>query len=121
MECFHCGKNIGRLRKFLDQEYCSDAHREAHRKKQNDLALDFLLKTKPHFAPKPRADDQPDPVEATTASKSALLVEIPPPVAIPQPAEFWTSRMPYAVPSAGQPPSAVSIARNSSPIESSNA
>jgi len=41
-------------------------------------------------------------VESTTA-ESALPVEIGLPVEIPQPAEFWTSYMPYAVPSAGQP------------------
>src|SRR5438876_3351668 len=97
MECLHCGKNIGRLRKFLDQEYCSDAHREAQRKKQNDLALDFLLKTKPRFAPEPRDDEQSDPVEATKAADTAQ------PVDIPQPAEFWTSLMPYAVPGGGAP------------------
>ena len=50
MECLHCGKNIDPIRKLRDQEYCSNSHREAHRKKLNALALDFLLKTKPHFA-----------------------------------------------------------------------
>src|SRR5229473_649031 len=121
MECLHCGKSIGPIRKLRDQEYCSNSHREAHRKKQNALALDFLLKTKPHFAPEPRGDEQPEPVKATTAPATAQLAdvpqpaEIPPPAAIPKPvavptavevphpAEFSASRVPYAVPGAGEP------------------
>src|SRR5216684_4482806 len=86
MECLHCGKSIGPIRKLRDKEYCSNSHREAHRKKQNALALDFLLKTKPHFAPESRGDEQPEPVTATTAPATAQVADVPQRVEIPEPA-----------------------------------
>ncbi|HXI39979.1 MAG TPA: hypothetical protein VNH83_08370 [Bryobacteraceae bacterium] len=47
MECLHCGKKLGVVRKLQKDEFCSAAHRKAYAKKQNDDALDFLMKSKP--------------------------------------------------------------------------
>ena len=52
MKCLHCGKKLGVLRKLQkNDEFCSTAHRKAYAKKQNDDALDFLLKSKPILRP----------------------------------------------------------------------
>src|SRR5690348_17258035 len=75
MECLHCGKKIGVLRKLQDQEFCSAAHRKAYHKKQDELALDFLLRTKPRFVPvpadRPAPEPQPAPVAAGFVTESA--------------------------------------------------
>jgi len=69
MKCLHCGKKLGVLRKLQkNDEFCSTAHRKAYAKKQNDDALDFLLKSKPVLRPplQPVADAErpaPAPVE----------------------------------------------------------
>ena len=62
MDCAYCGKKIGALRKLQDGEFCSTAHRKAYLKKQNDLALDFLLQNKPKSRP------EPPPIEALPAT-----------------------------------------------------
>src|SRR5437867_10920845 len=74
MKCLHCGKKLGVLHKLKNNEFCSVAHRKAYAKKQNDDALDFLLKSKPILRPpvQPIADTdrseppavQPEPVPA---------------------------------------------------------
>src|SRR5882672_1461808 len=52
MECLHCGKKLGVLRKLQKNgEFCSAAHRKAYAKKQNDDALDFLMTSKPRLRP----------------------------------------------------------------------
>ena len=75
MECLHCGKKIGVLRKLQDQEFCSAAHRKAYHKKQDELALDFLLRTKPRFEPipadRPAPEPQTAPIAAGFATESA--------------------------------------------------
>ena len=50
MECLHCGKKISALRKLQDEEFCSAAHRKAYKKKQEELAVDFLRQSKPRRA-----------------------------------------------------------------------
>ena len=70
MECLHCGKKISALRKLQDEEFCSAAHRKAYKKKQEDLAVDFLRQSKPRRVrpeaprpePKPAAAVEPQPV-----------------------------------------------------------
>lgn len=47
MECLHCGKKLGVFRKWSDPEFCSAAHRKTHKKKQQDEALEYLLRHKP--------------------------------------------------------------------------
>jgi hypothetical protein len=53
MNCAYCGKKIGVLRKLQDAEFCSPAHRRAFLKKQEDLALEFLLESRPYREPEP--------------------------------------------------------------------
>src|SRR5205823_3711816 len=68
MECLFCGKKLGVLRKLQKDEFCSAAHRKAYAQKQNDDALDFLMKSKPVL----RSPAQPAPV---TESSPAPPVE----------------------------------------------
>ena len=68
MECLHCGKKLGVLRKLKSNEFCSVAHRKAYAKKQNDDALDFLMKSKPALRPPVQSapvteSSPPQPVE----------------------------------------------------------
>src|ERR1700730_17561169 len=49
MECLHCGKKLNVLRQLHGQEFCSAAHRKAYLKKQDDLAVDFLIRSKPRY------------------------------------------------------------------------
>ena len=84
MVCLHCGNKIGVLRKLQDEEFCSAAHRKAYKKKQEDLAVDFLLQSKPRSRAEPpaktaqRAEPQPILVlaafirESVTARSLAL-------------------------------------------------
>jgi hypothetical protein len=80
MECAYCGKKIGVLRKLQHAEFCSAAHQKAYLKKQEALALDFLMQNKQR--PKPVVPQVP-PVETAPAAP-------PPPAPRPLPpaAEF---------------------------------
>lgn len=60
MECAFCGKKIGVLRALQHAEFCSAAHQKAYLKKQEALALDFLMQNKPHHT---HEVPQPPPVE----------------------------------------------------------
>ena len=83
MKCLHCGKKLGVLRKLQkNDEFCSTAHRKAYAKKQNDDALDFLLKSKPILRPpvQPVADAKssaPAPVEPKPLVVRAQFVAEP--------------------------------------------
>ncbi|HVP46967.1 MAG TPA: hypothetical protein VMT32_10295 [Bryobacteraceae bacterium] len=73
MTCAYCGKKIPVLRKLKDAEFCSAAHRRAYLKKQEDLALDFLLQNKQR--PKPAAPlAEPSPAESRESEPQPLLV-----------------------------------------------
>ena len=72
MECLHCGKKISALRKLQDEEFCSAAHRAAYKKKQEELAVDFLRQSKPRRA-KP-AVLEPVPQRATPVEPQPILV-----------------------------------------------
>src|SRR5689334_23690073 len=63
MECLFCGRKLGVLRKLQSDQFCSAAHRKAYAKKQDDDALDFLLKSKPVLRPAA----QPAPVAESAA------------------------------------------------------
>ena len=63
MDCLHCGKRISVLRKLKNDEFCSTAHRKAYKKKLEDLAIDFLLQSKPRSRAKPPAPPPPAPAE----------------------------------------------------------
>lgn len=39
MRCLYCGKKLSLLRKFADGQFCSDAHREAHQRLTDELAM----------------------------------------------------------------------------------
>lgn len=73
MECLHCGKKISALRKLQDEEFCSAAHRKAYKKKQEELAVDFLRQSKPRRA-KPDLS-QPAPQRTASASPRPILVQ----------------------------------------------
>src|SRR5579872_1698646 len=73
MVCLHCGNKIGVLRKLKDEEFCTAAHRKAYKKKQEDLAVDFLLQSKPRARPKPRVV-QPPAAPATPVETQSVLV-----------------------------------------------
>src|SRR5690349_12585315 len=69
MVCLHCGQKIGVLRKLQDDEFCSAAHRKAYKKKLEDLAVDFLMQSKPRARPQvagppatPPAPAEPKPI-----------------------------------------------------------
>src|SRR5271169_2464441 len=70
MDCLHCGKKISALRKLQDEEFCSAAHHKAYKKKQEELAVDFLRQSKPRRAkpavsepvPQPAAPVEPQPI-----------------------------------------------------------
>jgi hypothetical protein len=51
MECAYCGKKIGVLRKLQHADFCSVAHQKAYMKKQEALALDFLMQNKQRRTP----------------------------------------------------------------------
>jgi hypothetical protein len=73
MECLHCGKKLGVFRKLSDPEFCSAVHRKAHQKKQQDDALEYLLRHKPKAKPghkhgskpRPQPESNPQPEPAT--------------------------------------------------------
>lgn len=46
MRCLYCGTRLSLLRRFADGEFCSDAHREAHQRLQDELALTRLADTR---------------------------------------------------------------------------
>ena len=75
MECAHCGKNIGVLRKLKHAKFCSAAHQKAYLKKQEALALDFLLQNKP------RSRSQVRPVGPAQAATPAVRAQPLPPAA----------------------------------------
>ena len=67
MVCLHCGKKIGVLRKLQDEEFCSAAHRKAYKKKQEDLAVDFLIQSRRRLraqTPVPETPAGPQPIPA---------------------------------------------------------
>lgn len=45
MRCLHCGRKLSFLRKLSDGKFCSDAHCEAHRRSQDELALARLVES----------------------------------------------------------------------------
>lgn len=67
MECLFCAKKLGVLRKLKSNEFCSVAHRKAYAKKQNDEALDFLMKSRPRLRPSTK------PVSALGSSAPAAV------------------------------------------------
>src|SRR5690242_14663883 len=75
MECAFCGKKIGVLRKLQHAEFCSAAHQEAYKKKQEALALDFLMQNKQRRAPEVAL------VEVATAAPPPVKSQPLPPVA----------------------------------------
>jgi hypothetical protein len=75
MECAYCGKKIGVLRKLQHAEFCSDAHEKAYKKKQEALALDFLMQNKQRRAP------EVPPVETPLAATPPVESRPLPPVA----------------------------------------
>jgi len=75
MECAHCGKNIGVLRKLKHAKFCSAAHQKAYLKKQEALALDFLLQNRP------RSRSQVRPVGPAQAATPAVRAQPLPPAA----------------------------------------
>src|SRR5438552_3028338 len=62
MECLHCGKKLNVLRQLHGQEFCSAAHRKAYLRKQDDLAVDFLIQSKPRYTREslPAPDSAPE-------------------------------------------------------------
>ena len=84
MECAYCGKKIGVLRKLKHAEFCSVVHQKAYMKKQEALALDFLMENKKR--PTHKVSQVP-PVE------TALAVPEPPKSQpLPSAAEFAVER-----------------------------
>jgi hypothetical protein len=51
MECAYCGKKIGVFRKLQHAEFCSVAHQKEYMKRQEALALDFLMQNKQRRTP----------------------------------------------------------------------
>src|SRR5579864_6434050 len=77
MECAYCGKKIGVLRKLQHAEFCSAAHQKAYMKKQEALALDFLMQNKQRR--------RPEAPQVETALAAPPRLEPPP---LPPAAEF---------------------------------
>lgn len=46
MRCLYCGNKLSLLRRIADGKFCSDAHREAHQRLQDELALTRLADTR---------------------------------------------------------------------------
>jgi hypothetical protein len=78
MECLHCGKKISALRKLQDEEFCSVAHRKAYKKKQEDLAVDFLRQSKPRRVRPEAARPEPPPTAPTEPQPVLALAEFRP-------------------------------------------
>src|ERR1700686_1022549 len=74
MECLHCGKKLNVLRQLHGQEFCSAAHRKAYLKKQDDLAVDFLIQSKPRYTREslPPPDSVPAPDSAPEAEADII-------------------------------------------------
>jgi len=56
MKCLYCGKRLALLRKLTDSEFCTDAHRRAYQKEQEQMALARLSD-----AGKPKKKDKAEP------------------------------------------------------------
>lgn len=56
MKCLYCGKRLALLRKLTDSEFCTDAHRRAYQKEQEQMALARLSD-----AGKPKKKANPEP------------------------------------------------------------
>jgi len=84
MECLNCGKKISSLRKLQDEEFCSAAHRKTYKKKQEDLAVDFLRQSKPRRVkpevprpqPQPAAPVEPQPVLVLSDFRPVMVVHV---------------------------------------------
>src|SRR5579863_5800300 len=84
MECVYCGQKIAVLRKLQHAEFCSAAHQKAYLKKQEALALDFLMQNKKRS---PSKVPQVPPVETAPSVPSP-----PQPQPLPAAADFVAER-----------------------------
>lgn len=71
MRCLHCGKKVPFLRRFSNEEFCSDAHRSAFQQQQQQIALSRLQEAGRRLEPPPQPAVRkksparvPDPPEA---------------------------------------------------------
>jgi hypothetical protein len=81
MRCLHCGKKVPFLRRFSNEEFCSDAHRSAFQQQQQQIALSRLQEAGRRLEPPPQAVVRksspgrvPDPPEAGPLVEKTGLV-----------------------------------------------
>ena len=92
MRCLHCGKRLTILRKLSDDEFCSEAHRAAFGREQEQLALSRLIAAQQQSqqVPRRREKEKKKPAEVPAIEAVCGLL-----------AEF-VEQMPAAVESAVQ-------------------
>lgn len=88
MRCLHCGKKLSLLRKFAGGQFCSDGHRQAYQRQQDDLALARLIESQTRIV-QPKAMAAPPP--ARTKKKKGEEEEALPP---------WGGLLPEPLPTA---------------------
>ncbi|MFN7934632.1 MAG: hypothetical protein U0R19_14985 [Bryobacteraceae bacterium] len=93
MKCLYCGKRLALLRKLTDSEFCTDAHRRAYQKEQEQMALARLNDSaKPKRkgkveAEKPIAEPKDEPAFVEWALRATAWSSMHKPEADPIPAE----------------------------------
>ena len=80
MRCLHCGKKISLLRKLTDEEFCSNAHRAAFLKQQEELAVFRLSESRTRLN-----SSLPPPPGPPKRISPAVADSITPPAAGPLP------------------------------------
>lgn len=75
MRCLHCGKKISLLRKLTDEEFCSNAHRLAFQRQQEELAFSRLTESRARLAP--RAAAGPEPPKRISSEVAARITPDP--------------------------------------------
>ncbi|MBS1825920.1 MAG: hypothetical protein JST93_11410 [Acidobacteria bacterium] len=93
MKCLYCGKRLALLRKLTDSEFCTDAHRHAYHREQEQLALARLSDSaKPkrkgkQEAEKPVVEPKDEPVFVDWAIRATAWSSVYKPEADPIPCE----------------------------------
>lgn len=75
MRCLHCGKKISLLRKLTDEEFCSNAHRLAFQRQQEELAFSRLTESRARLTP--RAAAEPEPPKRISSEVAARITPDP--------------------------------------------
>lgn len=106
MRCLHCGKKISLLRKLTDEEFCSNAHRVAFQRQQEELAFSRLTESRARLTPAVPAEPE---APKRISSEVAARITPDPAGALPEPGRIVDRRVihvPLLAPLVDSPPPA---------------